>query len=270
MVWKKRHVDIAGLTEDVIEFGPKAALSEKGLRLLIKEAEEIASRLQARGISIQPYDIPFTYHVWQSSDGNNVPYRRLAVKEFVNAVSLEKRVNCTTVEGFRELIPELNAERLRKTPINAHGTTLGTLVRDYRISDLVIDLVDNDGEFSKIRRVGLAPHDFATVPQNYLTDKKGKPTDNARRMTGLLIAKVAELNGVQDYLSPSGFALVAPHLTALSFKTLPINIWETTTGSLLHHAYSDSPYHAVRDWAEHHHPELLSQIAYRTFLHTVR
>lgn len=73
MVWKKRHVDIAGLAEDVIEFGPKAALSEKGLRLLIKEAEEIASRLQARGISIQPYDIPFTYHVWQSSDGNNVP-----------------------------------------------------------------------------------------------------------------------------------------------------------------------------------------------------
>lgn len=271
MTYKKRQIDLEAIVSDTLENGPREALKravtelQKGtIRLHLDEAEEISKRLRERGLSIQPYDFQGTIGVWEAETEEGVPYTQIAMKELISAVAAREQVDYRTVEGFSKMLPYFTAETLRTMPINVYGTRLNSILKKG-ISGLVMPLVNKDEELKEIKKEGLEPHDLPEAPQNYWIDKKRKPTDNARRTTGILIARVAELRGVNNHIDIDNFRVVIPYLTAETFHKQPLNIWETTARGMLFNAYKDTPYLAVRDWAEHNHPQLLQAITPEAF-----
>ncbi len=247
----KRHVEVCldALVEQVVLEGPQVVKS-LGIQLHLDEAEELSRMLQARHIEVRPFDFPGTKNVWKGSDRPGLSYAQLATKTLVQRVAQEQKVDYTTFAGFKAVLPFLTSESFMHTPINKWGTTLlGQMNRAYGASciDAILDLVTHDNEFKHVR--DLRSYDFPKAPVKAWRHE-GKPTDLARKATTQFIYQLGKIKNV-DVRTLEGFKTILPELTAVNFRTLPINRWETNLCGTLHSAYHNSPSDAVLDMIAH-------------------
>ena len=114
-------------------------------------------------MDIEAYDFPKTMGIWKSQREDSVKYKHLATKKFIQTLADEKGVDYTTVEGFKEILPELTADSFRYKPINRWGTTLSGMIQkvyNNSPSATILDLLANDKEFTAIQDEGLEVYDF--------------------------------------------------------------------------------------------------------------
>lgn len=239
---RKEVASLDTILEQTRVHGPKVIAALNRL-LSTEDAELLASILRDEGLSIQAYDFPGTRGIWASSPHDGTPYRCTAVKELLHSLATTYGADCTTVEGFREILPHV-AKAFRR-PINRWGTAVSGMLREgYWVSDAVFETVNTDGEFQLIRDAGLELYDFKKSP--CWLDEHKKPIPLARKATKELLRTLARRAHV-DYTSPSGFRELIPSLTAKAFNKVPINVWGTTLGGMLARAYRGSPCDAIID-----------------------
>jgi len=144
-------ISLEELVEYTKEFGPKEVVSDIR-RVKLAEAEEICHILQKENISIMPYDFPFVYGLWRSDSAHE--YQLSATKELIKVLAFEKGVDYRNKEGFKKILSELTLDNFKEKSINDWDTTLGGMIQAYgnSSSSAVLDLIDHDKDFSRLRR----------------------------------------------------------------------------------------------------------------------
>jgi hypothetical protein len=208
-----------------------------------------------KNIGVERYDLS-GQNCWKDKYGLPTPLAWQATALRIKLFAEEYSVDCTTVEGFKRLLPVFDYKQFIDVPISYWGTTLGGMLSSvYQGShiDAILDAVDRRPEFSKIKEVGIARYDFPKVYYLWsegsgLSGKglpRGKPNDLARAMMKKFIVHVAEQRNV-DATSKEGFEQLLPSFNVETMETLPLNVWETTAAGALY-VYSSSPARAIGD-----------------------
>jgi len=199
---------------------------------LVRADKEFA---KIRQKNLQPYDFPAAPHnTWTDGAGKPTETARAAIKQLIKILAKKRRVDPTTAEGFKRILPELTADNFKELPINIWGTTLNGLLYtcyDSRFA-AVLDVIESDGDFVEIKNRGLKPYDFLQAPNNMWNDKEGKLTETCRDATKQFIRILAQRKDV-DYKTVEGFKAILPDIKRENFREVEINYWGTKLSSLL-------------------------------------
>jgi hypothetical protein len=210
-------------------------------------------KIKAAGL--QPYDFPSAPRgIWRDGNGKPTDVARKLTKDLIKTLAKQKSVDYRTVDGFKRLLPEISWYNFTNTSINVWGTTLsGMLSHAYNGSNVaaVLDVIDKDSEFTKIREKEIKPYDFPKAPQRIWVDKKGNPTEHSRAVVREFIKKVAGKKGV-NYGTFGGFKELLEYFTSDNFYSLEVNDWGAKAGSALVQAYNSSPSIAILDVLKHY------------------
>ncbi|MDP3734598.1 MAG: hypothetical protein Q8R37_05200 [Nanoarchaeota archaeon] len=241
--------------EEILDYtrinGPQS-IKKLGTHLNVEDAELLSLMLKDEGLVVEAYDFPGTYDIWKSQREDGIYYKHLATKKLIQVLADEKGVDYTTLEGFKELLPELTQKTFQNKQINYWETILsGMIQRAYNDSPstAVLDLIAHDDNFAKIREEGLESYDFPHAPKNTWKDNN-KPSSCARQVTKKLIQVLAREKGV-DYTTLEGFKELLPVLIHEMFENKRINYWGTTLNRMINSAYNNSPSAAVLDLVAH-------------------
>ena len=143
----------------MLQFGYDSRPSEVIFDLVNNDDDFIAikNNLQHLDFPGSPKDF------WTDEKGNPTDNARAGTKELIKSLAKEEEVDYTTVKGFKKILKSITANDFKYFRTNEHGTTLcGMLRRAYNNSShaAVKDLVENDDDFIRIRRVGIKGSDF--------------------------------------------------------------------------------------------------------------
>lgn len=249
--------DLGAIVDQIREHGLEH-YRKTDTRLNIREAEWVCERLagSADFSGIRATDIPRTYAVWDAYAPDGESYLRKGIREMLEVLARQKgeRVDPRTPEGFKIILGCFgDGFDSGKASINKFGSTMQGAFRhrgrpNYHLA--IIDLINNDPSFGRIREIGVAPFDFPKSIDHTWKEPTGEPSDYARLATKALIKVLGTQHSVNP-TTPDGFAVVWPFITQSCFQTQPINYWGTTLASCLCTAYKNCPSLAVKDLLEH-------------------
>ncbi|MCB0337421.1 MAG: hypothetical protein KDD62_13990, partial [Bdellovibrionales bacterium] len=230
--------------------------------LSLDEAENVCGVLSQRRIHAQPFYFPKTKGVWQATAPDGVPYLMHATKELLQALGSKLRVDYQKPAGFKAILPYLTVDTFRNFSINQWDTKLSGVLNAYSSSPSapVLELIERDRDFWRIKLIGIDGADFPHAPNYYFIDEHGNPTILARQKAFQLITKLARStrlpgsNRHAQYRNPEHFQYILKKLTGPRVQKTPINFWGTRLSTVLKH-YGGSVSKMCLDVIENH-PEL--------------
>ncbi len=183
-------------------------------------------------------------------NGKPTALTRNFVRRVVAKVGTRFKVDPTSVDGFRVILRRISARDFQAefNEWGRSGSGVLSNIFENSPSKAVIDLVENDPDFSAVKEIGVDQFDFHRCAPGYWSKgPEGLPGRGARLVSLRLFLKVAGTKREPYLRNKEVFLEVCREMLSPRVYSTPLNGWGTTGKRMLHNGYRDSKEALLRD-----------------------